>query len=271
MDTGNQSLLLLGIRRSRRPSDAAHPFGYGAEIYFRAFVVAILIFAIGAGVSIYEGIHKITNPHAITNPTIHYLVLGAAMVFEGFAWWIAFKEFRKPKGDDGWLAAVDKSQDPAVSTVLFEDSAAMLGLVIAFAAIGLSQALDMPVLDGVGSVLIGLILAGTALILAIETKGLLIGESASPATLQTIRDIVGKEPAVASINDMRTMHLGPTDVLLAMSLDYRNDLNAGAIEQSITRMEDAIRKARPEITRVLIEVQDGRASEARGELPPVLV
>ncbi len=263
VDTGNQSLLLLGIRRSRRPADAAHPFGYGAEIYFWAFVVAILIFAVGAGVSIYEGIHKIADPHPVTNPMVNYVVLGVAMVFESAAWWVAFKEFRKTKGDDGWLAAVHKSKDPAVFTVLFEDSAAMLGLVIAFIAIALSHALEMPVLDGVGSVLIGLILAGTALLLAIETKGLLIGESASPATLDAIRDIVGGEPAVRSINEMRTMHIGPTDVLLAMSLDYRNDLNAGAIEQSITRLEDTIRKTRPEINRVFIEVQDGQASASR--------
>ncbi len=263
VDTGNQSLLLLGIRRSRRPADAAHPFGYGAEIYFWAFVVAILIFAVGAGVSIYEGIHKIADPHPVTNPMVNYVVLGVAMVFESAAWWVAFKEFRKTKGDDRWLAAVHKSKDPAVFTVLFEDSAAMLGLVIAFIAIALSHALEMPVLDGVGSVLIGLILAGTALLLAIETKGLLIGESASPATLDAIRDIVGGEPAVRSINEMRTMHIGPTDVLLAMSLDYRNDLNAGAIEQSITRLEDTIRKTRPEITRVFIEVQDGQASASR--------
>lgn len=263
VDTGNQSLLLLGIRRSGRPADAAHPFGYGAEIYFWAFVVAILIFAVGAGVSIYEGIHKIADPHPVTNPMVNYVVLGVAMVFESAAWWVAFKEFRKTKGDDGWLAAVHKSKDPAVFTVLFEDSAAMLGLVIAFVAIALSHALEMPVLDGVGSVLIGLVLAGTALILAIETKGLLIGESASPATLNAIRDIVGREPAVRSINEMRTMHLGPTDVLLAMSLDYRNDLDAGAIEQSITRLEDTIRTSRPEITRVFIEVQDGRASASR--------
>jgi cation diffusion facilitator family transporter len=263
VDTGNQSLLLLGIRRSTRPADPEHPFGYGAEIYFWAFVVAILIFAVGAGVSIYEGIHKIADPHPVSNPIVNYAVLGVAMLFESAAWWVAFKEFRKTKGDDGWLAAVHKSKDPAVFTVLFEDTAAMLGLVIAFVAIGLSDALDMPVLDGVGSVLIGLILAGTALILAIETKGLLIGESASPATLQAIREIVGVEPAVRAINEMRTMHLGPTDVLLAMSLDYRNDLDAGAIEQSITRLEDKIRKTRPEITRVFIEVQDGGASASR--------
>ena len=225
--------------------------------------MAILIFAVGAGVSIYEGIHKIADPHPVSNPIVNYAVLGVAMLFESAAWWVAFKEFRKTKGDDGWLAAVHKSKDPAVFTVLFEDTAAMLGLVIAFVAIGLSDALDMPVLDGVGSVLIGLILAGTALILAIETKGLLIGESASPATLQAIREIVGVEPAVRAINEMRTMHLGPTDVLLAMSLDYRNDLDAGAIEQSITRLEDKIRKTRPEITRVFIEVQDGGASASR--------
>ena len=159
VDTGNQGLLLYGIRRSNRPPDDAHPFGYGMELYFWAFVVAILIFAGGAGISAYHGIEKILHPEPLENAYINYIVLALAMVFEAVAWWIAFKAFRATKGELGYFEAVRRSKDPTLFTVLFEDSAAMLGLVVAFIGIALGQALDMPVLDGVASVLIGVILA----------------------------------------------------------------------------------------------------------------
>ena len=176
VDSGNQGLLLYGIKKSQRPADDRHPFGYGMELYFWAFVVAILIFAVGAGVSIYEGVLKILEPHPIQNPMINYIVLGAAMVFEGAAWTLALKEFRATKGSKGWIATVRDSKDPTLFTVLFEDSAAMAGLIVALIGIWLSQALEMPWLDGAASVLIGCILAGTAALLAYECKGLLIGE-----------------------------------------------------------------------------------------------
>nr|MDJ0981013.1 cation diffusion facilitator family transporter [Kiloniellales bacterium] len=180
VDTGNQGLLLYGLKRSKRPADAQHPFGHGQELYFWAFVVAILIFGLGAGVSIYEGIAKIQDPHEITNPVVNYVVLGMAMVFEAGACWVAFKEFNRRRGALGYFEAIRRSKDPSIFTVLLEDSAAMLGLIVAMVAIALGQALDMPVLDGVGSVVIGCILAATAIFLIWETKPLLIGEAADP-------------------------------------------------------------------------------------------
>ena len=180
VDTGNQSLLLYGMRRAGRPADERHPFGYGREIYFWAFVVAILIFAVGAGVSVYEGIHKIQHPTQITNVGINYAVLAIAMVFEGGAWWVAYRAFDSSRGRRSVIAAVRDSKDPSIFTVLLEDTAAMLGLLIAFLGIALGQWLDIPELDGFASIGIGCILAGAAMLLATETKGLLIGEGADP-------------------------------------------------------------------------------------------
>jgi len=191
VDTGNQALLLYGIRRSARPADERHPFGYGREIYFWAFVVAILVFAVGAGVSLYEGIHKVQHPEPIRNAFVSYAILSFAMIFEGGAWLIAYRAFNSTRGKRSLLDAVRASKDPSIFTVLLEDSAAMIGLAIAFSGIALGQALDMPVLDGVASILIGLILAGAATLLAQETKALLIGESADPEVVREIRKSAG--------------------------------------------------------------------------------
>ena len=177
VDTGNQGLLLYGLRRAQRPPDEAHPYGYGMELYFWTFVVAILIFGLGAGVSVYEGVQGLLHPHAITNPAISYVVLAVAMVFEAGAWTIAFREFRKQKGRAGYIESIRRSKDPTVFTVLLEDSAAMLGLVFAFIGILAGQLLEMPALDGVAAICIGAILALVAALLAYEAKGLLIGRS----------------------------------------------------------------------------------------------
>ena len=193
VDTGNQGLLLYGLARAGKPADEKHPFGYGAELYFWAFVVAIMIFAIGAGISIYEGVHKVMDPHAITNPLINYVVLGLAMIFEGVAWWIALKEFRTRKGKRGWIEAVRDSKDPSVFTVLFEDTAAMLGLIVAFLGIAGAQYFGIAALDGTASIVIGVILAITAALLAYETKGLLIGEAAAPEVVETVRAILSAQ------------------------------------------------------------------------------
>ncbi len=199
VDTGNQGLLLYGMKRAARPADKFHPFGYGIELYFWAFVVAILIFGVGAGVSFYEGIDKLQNPHAVTSPHVNYIVLGLAMVFEAAAWWIALQELRKVKGEHGYFEAVRLSKDPTVFTVLFEDTAAMLGLIVAFIGILLGQLLDMPVLDGVASLIIGGILAITAAYLAYECKGLLTGESASRAVVSEIERIIAEEFGYLSV------------------------------------------------------------------------
>ncbi len=255
VDTGNQGLLLYGMKRARKPPDEHHPFGYGSEIYFWSFVVAILIFGVGAGVSFYEGVQKLLHPHPITSPFVNYLVLAAAMVFEAVAWWIAYKEFGRVRGNMGLFEAVQRSKDPTIFTVLFEDTAAMLGLVVAFIGVAAADFYGLDWADGAASVAIGVILAGTAALLAYETKGLLIGEAAGRRVILGIRRILNSAPAVNRINEMRTMHLAPNDILLALSLDFHDNLKVAEVEETIGRIERDIKARYPEIRRLFIEVQ----------------
>lgn len=255
VDTGNQGLLLYGLRRAKRPADSRHPFGYSMELYFWTFVVAILIFAGGAGISFYEGISKLRAPHSITNVYVNYLVLAAAMVFEAVAWFIAFREFRREKGALGYLQAVRRSKDPTVFTVLFEDSAAMLGLAVAFIGISLADIYDAPHWDAIASITIGTILACTAALLAYESKGLLIGEAAHPGVVKGIRQVVRDQPDILAVNELLTMHFGPNDVLLTLSLDFVDGISAGDVEAAISRIEKKIKEAHPEVSRVFIEAQ----------------
>ena len=255
VDTVNQALILFGIRQSKKPADEDHPFGYGMELYFWTFVVAILIFAVGAGVAVYEGIDKIRYPHPVGNAFINYIVLGAAMVFEAVAWWLAFKEFESRRGHKSYVSAVQESKDPALFTVLFEDTAAMLGLIIAFAGIGLGQAFEMAVLDGVASVLIGIILAVVAAVLAYECKGLLVGEAANKPVVQGIRAIVKSRPGVKALNELLTMHLGPDDILVNLSVDFEDGISSEAVEAAISSLETEIKNSYPEVKRLFIEVQ----------------
>lgn len=258
VDTGNQGLILYGLKRAKKPADEKHPFGYGMELYFWSFVVAILLFAIGAGVSLYEGIEKVMHPHPVTDPIWNYAVLGFAFIVEGIAWTIAFKEFNKRKGHRGFWEAIRESKDPAVFVVLMEDTAAMLGLVAAFLGISMGQWLDMPVLDGVASIAIGIILAMVAVILAIECKGLLIGESARSATVRGIRALIHARAGVKTINELLTMHLGPNDILVTLSLDFTEDLSADDVEALITEMETEIKASYPEVSRLFVEAQSWR-------------
>ncbi|MGY9105419.1 MAG: cation diffusion facilitator family transporter, partial [Alphaproteobacteria bacterium] len=200
----NQGLLLFGIARSRRPADDAHPFGYGMELYFWAFVVAILIFGLGSGISFYEGFHKLYEPSHITSFGINYAVLSAAMIFEGVAWTIAFREFNQMRGSRGILEEVRHSKDPTIFTVLFEDTAAMLGLIIAFIGLLAVQFLHLEWADAAASIGIGVVLALTAAGLAFETKGLLTGEAASTSTVNGVRQMALAEPLVSSVNELRT-------------------------------------------------------------------
>tara|TARA_B100001971_G_scaffold171412_1_gene163737 strand:- start:87 stop:1049 length:963 start_codon:yes stop_codon:yes gene_type:complete len=255
VDTGNQTLLLYGIKRSGKPADEKHPFGYGMELYFWTFVVAILIFGLGAGVSIFEGIKKIQHPEVVTDTFVNYIVLGIALVFEAVAWFIAFKEFRGSQGKRGIIQTVRDSKDPTVFTVLFEDSAAMLGLLVAFAGIWLAEYLQLPVLDGVASVIIGIILAITASLLAYESKGLLVGEGADKEVVGVIREIVNQENGIISINETLTMHMGPQDVLLNLSLDFSDNLSSPEVEAIISRLESKIKAEYPQIQRIFIEAQ----------------
>lgn len=255
VDTGNQGLLLYGLKKSEKPADDRHPFGYGMELYFWAFVVAIAIFAIGAGISFYEGVHKLSHPEPIKDAFVNYIVLSAAIVFEGVACWIAFKEFHKTKGQRGYMAAVRQSKDPAIFTVLFEDTAAMLGLFVALIGIFLAEKLNMPWIDGAVSIVIGCILTLTAIFLAVETKGLLIGEGASEEVVKFVRDIVNERSEITNVNEVLTMHMGPADILLTMSLDFKDGLSASDVETAVSDMEKNIKQAYPEIKRIFIEAQ----------------
>ncbi|MDA0369681.1 MAG: cation diffusion facilitator family transporter [Proteobacteria bacterium] len=267
VDSGNQVLILYGIRRAAQPADDAHPFGYGMELYFWTFVVAVMIFAVGAGVSIYEGISHLTGGvHEMRDPLINYLVLGFAAIFEGAAWMVAYREFMKMKGDHSFFSEVRRSKDPTVFTILFEDSAAMLGLMVAAGGIALSHALDMPELDAIASIVIGVILASIAAMLAFESKGLLIGEAASSATQNGIRKIVGDTAGILAINELLTMHMGPRDILLNLSLDFDDGLSSEEVETAISAIERRIKAAHPEIRRVFVEAQSWRGHAADVEI-----
>jgi cation diffusion facilitator family transporter len=255
VDTGNQILLLYGIRRAGRPADEHHPFGYGRELYFWAFVVAILIFAVGAGVSMYEGIHRVQNPRPVSNPGINYAVLAFAMVFEGSAWWVAYRAFNTTRGKRSLIAAVRESKDPTIFTVLLEDTAAMLGLLVAFAGIALGQWLGMPLLDGLASILIGCILAGAAILLAQETKGLLIGEGADPEIVREISRVLSAHSAIDRVNEILSMHQGPNDILVNVSVEFRDGLEIGAVERHTAAIEREIKARIPGARRVFIEAQ----------------
>ncbi len=258
VDCGNQLLLLFGIRMAGKKPDKKHPFGYGMELYFWTFVVAILIFALGAGFSIYEGVEKFQHPEEIRSPTISYVVLLLSMVFEAVAWHIAYKEFQKSRGDQGFIAAIRNSKDPTVFTVLFEDTAAMLGLIVAFLGIAGSQIYGIPELDGLASIGIGIILAFVAVVLAIESKGLLIGEAADPAIVDGIELMVHEDARILRINEILTMHLAPQQILVNASLDFVDGLPAENVEAAISEFERAIKDAYPEVSRVFIEAQSWR-------------
>jgi len=263
VDTGNGGLLLLGRARSRRPADRRHPFGYGKELYFWTLIVAILIFALGGGISIYEGILHIQHPSPLKDPTWNYVVLGLAAVFESAALAVAVREFRSQQGERSFWRAVRASKDPTTFTVLFEDTAALLGIVAAFVGVYLAHALEMPVLDGVASVVIGAILASIAVMLAYESKGLLVGEGADPTTLEAIRELVEADPQVMRMDAPLTMHFGPQTVLLVMDLQFTPALSAAEIEAVVDRLERTIREQFPEIKRIYIEAASIRSSSSR--------
>ncbi len=255
VDTGNQGLLLYGIARSKRPPDAAFPFGHGKEIYFWSFIVAILIFALGGGVSIYEGIKHLGHPEPIENPLVNYLVLGLAMLFEGAAWLFAFREFTRAKGKWGYVEAIQRAKDPSIFVVLFEDTAAILGLMVAFVGVALAQLTGQLWFDGVASVIIGLILVGTAIWLAYETKGLLIGESANRTVVEGIRSLVGAQVLVEHVNEVLTMHMGPDFILANLSVDFADRASAEQIESAISEMDKSIKQQFPQVKRIFIEAE----------------
>lgn len=255
VDTGNEGLMLVGLARARKPPDTRHPLGYARELYFWPFAVALVIFAGGAVVSVYEGAEKILHPRPVETPWINFTVLGIAFVLEGVSWAVSWREFNARRGDAGVFEAVHASTDPTVFLVLFEDSAALVGLLIAAACIGADVMLEMPVFDGIGSLLIGLVLAVTAAFLAYETKSLLIGESARRDLVDGVRTILDAEPAVEHVNEVLATHLGPDTVIANVSVDVRDDVAAGQVEEALARIERTVKTRYPEIRRVFTEIR----------------
>lgn len=263
VDTGNQLLLLFGLRQSRKPADEDFPFGHGKEVYFWSFVVAILIFAVGSGISLYEGVIRVIKPHPVENVFVNYIVLGLAMIFEGGAWYFAFKEFGRVKGRRGYIEAVRKGKDPTFFVVLFEDSAAMLGLLAALVGVWLGEVTGNPVFDGIASIMIGLILGGTAIWLAYETKGLLIGERANREVVRGIRRIARARRGVRHVNEVLTMHMGPEFILVNLSVDFDDGLRADEIEETIGRIDQQIKATFPNVKRIFIEAEARRGWRPR--------
>jgi cation diffusion facilitator family transporter len=255
VDTGNGGLVLLGMRRSGRPADDGHPFGHGKELYFWTLIVAISIFGIGGGMSAYEGVLHVLHPVEAGNPVINYLVLAIAMAIEGTSFFVAMREFNRARGTRAAFEFIRASKDPSLFTVVFEDSAAMLGLIVAFAGVLLGQLTGLPQFDGAASVIIGCILMGVAWLLARETKGLLIGEGVEPAVLERMNLLVAADTAVAHVGDIRTMFLGPNDLLVNLDVAFREGLSHAEVSEAIQRVERALRDSQPEISRVYIEAQ----------------
>jgi cation diffusion facilitator family transporter len=265
VDTSNQILLLYGIRRSTKPRDEDHPLGYGRELYFWSFIVALLIFSLGAGVSFFEGLSHVRNPVPITDPIVNYIVLGISFLFEGATLLIALKEFNKTRGSLGYIGAVEESKDPPSFLVLFEDSAALIGIAIAFMGTAAAQVFAMPVLDGVASLGISLVLAVTATFLARESKSLLIGEGARARTMRSIREIATAQPGVERVNDLVTVHLAPQQVVAALSLEFKDEMTTPQIENAVAAIESRICKQNPEVYTIFIKPQ---SSVTREQRPP---
>ncbi len=255
VDTVNQGLMLYGMRRSNRLPDEVHPFGYGRELYFWSFVVALLIFTCGAGYSIYEGIHHITHPEPMTNPALNYIILAIAFVFEGVSWLTAVRGFRKTRGGMSRWQAFRRSKDPTTFIVLMEDSAALIGIIIAAEAIGLSIQRHDPRIDGVGSILIGILLAVVAFLLARESKGLLIGERANPALNTAISALAKDELGVHHVNQVLTLHMAPAQVVVTVSLDFDDTLTTRAIEQAVMSIERRTKATHTEVVSLFIRPQ----------------
>jgi cation diffusion facilitator family transporter len=266
VDTSNQALLLYGLRRARRPADAGHPFGHSRELYFWSFVVAVLLFSLGAGVSIYEGIEKLRDPHPIRDLWVNYAVLGVALVLEGLSAYKALGALGAQRGQRSWVAALRASKDAALFTVVLEDVAAVAGLLIAIVALLCVQLLGWQQADAVASILIGLILASVAAFMSIEIRSLLIGEAASPRVMSGIEAILraqmGPGGPLLAVNEIRSMHLGPEDVLVAVSVDAADGIPAERIEALTSKLERTIKAQFPEVRRLFIETQSAAGHRA---------
>jgi cation diffusion facilitator family transporter len=253
VDTGNQSLILLGIHRSKRPADDQHPYGYGKELYFWALIVAVVLFSLGGGISIYEGIQHLRHPGELGDPTWNYAVLAIAFVLEGAASYLALKALLAAAGEKSFWHALRSSKDPAVFTILAEDFAALLGIVVAFLGIYFGHLYGNPYLDGLASLAIGVILALVAVFLVYESRGLIIGESADIEIVRSIHALARANPDVQRVERPLTMHLGATKVLLNMRVVFKPELAAASLPAAIDRLEAGIRARHPQVAHIFID------------------
>ena len=255
VDTCNELLLLHGMRRAARPADPAHPFGHGREIYFWSFIVALLVFALGAVASAAQGIAHLRHPEPMERPLVNYLVLGASLVFEGASWWVAMHAFRKAKGDAGWFDAFRASKDASTFTVLFEDTAAILGLLIAFAGVGASHLTGDPKFDAMASLGIAVVLAAASFLLARETKALLLGETAPKLLSDALLRIAADDPAVRCANGVLAIQIGPESVVAALSAEFEDALTTDEIEDCVRRIERAVQREHRDVVALFIKPQ----------------
>ncbi|MGY4622455.1 cation diffusion facilitator family transporter [Bradyrhizobium sp. USDA 4486] len=255
VDCTNEVVLLYGYRRASRPPDESHPLGYGRELYFWSFIVALLIFALGSGVSLYQGVLHVTVPQPIEDPIVSFVVLGLSFLFEGASWLFAFRRFRSEAARFGYYEAFVRSKDPPAFMVLLEDSAALVGIVIAAAATAAAVSLEQPVWDGVGSILIGVLLGIASIGLARESKSLLIGEPADSELARSILEIARRSPGVVTANGLLTVQLSPAEVVAALSIEFADDRRADDIEQCVISIETEIRKQHPSVSALFIKPQ----------------
>jgi cation diffusion facilitator family transporter len=256
VDTFNGVLLLVGIRLSQRPPTVEHPFGHGKELYFWSLIVAVLIFGLGGGVSFYEGIQHIRHPEPMRDPTWNYVVLGLAVLFEGASFLVALRQFRAQSRGAPFWRALEQSKDPTTYTVLAEDSAALLGLAVAALGIYFSHRLDLPALDGAASVVIGLLLAGVAVLLISQARGLLIGEGIRPETARAIRSLAMEQPSVSEVGRVLSMYIGPDDVLAIVDVNFKDGTATGDAADAISAIEQQVRARFPMIRRLFIEASE---------------
>ena len=261
VDTGNGGLMLLGLHKSRKAPDVDHPFGHGKELYFWSLIVSIAIFALGCGMSVYEGITHLLNPHPMTNAFWNYAVIGFAVVFEGISWFFGWQVFRAAKGRRGIVEAIHRSKDPSTFMVFFEDSAALMGLLIAFLGILIGQQFNNHYADGVASILIGLVLGLVSFFLAFESKGLLIGEGVDSETLRKIRALIEADPGVQHLSRVLTMYFGPHEVLLNVELKFRDELSAVGVREAVARLQRKVKQNHPDITRIFFASESLCADE----------
>ncbi len=257
VDSTNQLLLIWGRRQARKPADHFHPLGYGRELYFWSFVVAVLVFALGAGVSVYEGIIHIAHPEVAVSPLIAYSVLAFALLLEGGSTWAAFRDFKEAKGALGWWEAVCRSKDPPAFIVLLENGAAMAGLVVAAIGLAISQITGNPFFDGAASVVIGIILGLTALLLAVESKALLIGEAADPELVEGLRVLICTHQEVSGVGEILTIHSAPDQITAMISVDFEDRITAGGVESIVDKIEVEASARWPEVTRLYIRPRRG--------------